>query len=72
MRTREKEIKDLVHDIHALETTHKADQTLTSFQELAALRGKLATLLHGRYQRQLQRSKTYFYVSSDKCVRLLA
>ncbi|CAH2319393.1 Hypothetical predicted protein [Pelobates cultripes] len=71
-RNRETEIHKLVNDIHVLETAHKSEQTLTIFQELSALRGRLSTLLHCHHQRHLQHSKAFFYVNSDNGSRLLA
>ncbi|CAH2307599.1 Hypothetical predicted protein [Pelobates cultripes] len=68
---REATIRDLTDRIQDLETRHKPDHDLDTYQELAEVRGQLSSLLRQRHQCSLQHTKAFFYINSDKCGKLL-
>uniref|UniRef100_A0A8C5Q7B2 Reverse transcriptase domain-containing protein n=1 Tax=Leptobrachium leishanense TaxID=445787 RepID=A0A8C5Q7B2_9ANUR len=71
-RERRAEVRDLVQNIHILETSHKQTHSLDVFKELTEQRAKLTSLLSQQSLRSLQLTKRLYYSQGNKCGRLLA
>uniref|UniRef100_A0A8C5MN92 Reverse transcriptase domain-containing protein n=1 Tax=Leptobrachium leishanense TaxID=445787 RepID=A0A8C5MN92_9ANUR len=71
-RLRTGQIKDLLGDIHTLETSHKAHGSLDTLKELTLQRAALNNLLTSNTLRSLQITKLKYYTQGDRCGRLLA
>uniref|UniRef100_A0A8C5QK57 Reverse transcriptase domain-containing protein n=1 Tax=Leptobrachium leishanense TaxID=445787 RepID=A0A8C5QK57_9ANUR len=71
-RLRTGQIKDLLRNIHTLETLHKLQGSLDTFKELTLQRAALNDLLTSNTLRSLQITKLKYYTQGDRCGRLLA
>lgn len=71
-RASERQIEDLLANIHRLEVAHKNLVYANALSELTVLREQFKSLSLHKAKSQLQRCRKHFNLHSDKCGRSLA
>ncbi|KAM5158282.1 protein transport protein Sec61 subunit gamma [Mantella aurantiaca] len=71
-RERSKNLNQLLHKIHELETTHKSSLDRALLPDLITAREQLKNMLFGRATKNLFKCKSSFYDRGNKCGKMLA